>query len=79
VAKIGRPRTERAASARIVQIKLRLYPGEDDDLMAFFDVIPERLRAVMVKRSLRSGIQGEENSDMDGDDEMLDILDELIF
>jgi len=47
--------------------------------MAFFDVIPERLRAVMVKRSLRSGIQGEENSDMDGDDEMLDILDELIF
>ena len=79
MAKIGRPRTERAASARIVQIKLRLYPGEDDDLMAFFDVIPERLRAVMVKRSLRSGIQGEENSDMDGDDEMLDILDELIF
>jgi len=79
VAKIGRPKTERAASARIVQIKLRLYPGEDDDLITFFEGIPGRLRAVMVKRSLRSGIQGEENSDTDGDDEMLDVLDELMF
>ena len=46
----GRPRSRRAALARIVCIKLRLYPGEDDDLIAFFDAIPDRVRAAMVKR-----------------------------
>lgn len=53
----GRPPSLRAASARVVNIKLRLYPGEDDDLVAFFSRIPERLRAVCVKAALRSGSQ----------------------
>lgn len=39
----------------IVRVKLRLYPGEDDDLIVFFDSIPHRLRATMVKQALRSG------------------------
>ncbi len=53
----GRPPSLRAASVRVVNIKLRLYPGEDDDLMAFFSNIPRRLRAVCVKSALRSGTQ----------------------
>ena len=32
-----------------MHIKLRLYPGGDDDLVAFFDGIFPRLRAAMVK------------------------------
>ena len=54
----GRPRSQRAASARVVRIKLRLYPGEDDDLIAFFANVPKGLRATMVKMALRSGVEG---------------------
>ena len=60
MAKRGRPRSPRAASAKIIRIKLRLYPGEDDDLLEFFSGIPAGLRATMVKLALRSGVAGEE-------------------
>jgi len=40
-----------------VRIRLRLYPVEDDGLIAFFDSIASRLRAAMVKGALRSGVQ----------------------
>ena len=53
----GRPPSPRAALARIVCMKLRLYPGEDDDLIAFFDAMPDRVRAAMVKRGLCSGVR----------------------
>lgn len=74
----GRPRSPRAASARRVFVKLHLYPGEDDDLMAFFDEIPEGLRAAMVKRALRSGMPGGSPSSMPEDDALLDALDAFI-
>jgi hypothetical protein len=56
LARRGRPRSARAASAVIVHTKLRLYQGEDDDLIEFFSAIPLGLRASMIKRALRSGI-----------------------
>lgn len=55
MARPGRPKSARAASAQIVRLKLRLYPGEDDDLIAFFGDIPLGLRAASVKRALREG------------------------
>ena len=51
----GRPRSERTALALVVQVKLRLYP-EDQDLIAFFTSVPRGLRAAMVKQALRSGV-----------------------
>ncbi|MBN1936838.1 MAG: hypothetical protein JW934_19410 [Anaerolineae bacterium] len=36
-------------------IKLRLHPGEDDDLIAFFEAVPPRRRAQAVLVALRSG------------------------
>jgi hypothetical protein len=57
MARRGRPPSPRSTLVRVVNIKLRLYPGEDDDLMAFFSNIPDRLRAVCVKTALRSGTQ----------------------
>jgi len=57
MARRGRPPSPRTASARVVNIKLRLYPGEDDDLIAFFGGIIPRLRAACVKAALRSGMQ----------------------
>ncbi|MHB1458568.1 MAG: hypothetical protein ACYC0V_16790 [Armatimonadota bacterium] len=67
--KRGRPPSPRAASARMIHIKLRLYPGEDDDLIAFFDGIIPRLRAALVKQALRSGTStnGLNSSPNDGD------------
>lgn len=77
MAKRGRPHSPRAASARMIHIKLRLYPGEDDDLIAFFDGIIPRLRAVLVKQALRSGVQ-DTSQTVASDDRLLDALDSLV-
>jgi len=47
----GRPRRETV----VVRVKLRLHPGEDDDLIAFFASLPKRGRARAVIGALRSG------------------------
>ena len=70
----GRPRSHR--QVRIVQVKLRLYSGEDDDLIAFFASIPLRLRAAMVKQALRSGAA---QSAGDEDEDLFDALDAFIL
>ena len=62
----------------IVQIKLRLYPGEDDDLIAFFDSIPHRLRATMVKQALRSGTLTANEELTADDDGLFETLDSLV-
>ena len=78
MAKRGRPRSPRAASSRIVHIKLRLYPGEDDDLIAFFDGIFPRLRAAMVKQALRSGVVGSVACSDPPEDSVLGALDAFV-
>jgi hypothetical protein len=76
--KRGRPPSPRAASAKMIHIKLRLYPGEDDDLIAFFDDIIPRLRAARVKQVLRSGINDSQYLGNSKDDGILDALDVLV-
>lgn len=77
MAKRGRPPSPRAAAARIVHVKLRLYPGEDDDLSAFFDECLPRLRAAMVKQALRSGTK-DVSAVLDPEDEAMEMLDLLV-
>jgi hypothetical protein len=74
----GRPKSERAAHVQIVRIKLRLYPGEDDDLIAFFSTIPTGLRAASAKRALREGCHGGCANDRPPAEELLDALDAFI-
>ncbi len=62
----------------IVRVKLRLYPGEDDDLIVFFDSIPHRLRATMVKQALRSGTLTANEELTEDDDQLFEALDALI-
>jgi hypothetical protein len=62
---------------KVIQVKLRLYEGGDDDLIAFFSLIPPRLRAVMVKRALRSGAQTDAADPCDRGDDLL-ALDALV-
>ena len=47
----GRPRRETV----VVRVKLRLHPGEDNDLIDFFASLPERGRARAVIGALRTG------------------------
>ena len=75
MARRGRPRSERASSAHIVYVKLRLYAGEDDDLKHFFGSIPMGLRASMVKEALRSGRVVADQGGLSTDEELLHALD----
>ena len=72
----GRPPAPRAAV--VIQIKLRLRPEEDDDLICFFSSIPVGLRAIWVKQALREGVRVEDDTMPSGDDELLDALDAFI-
>ena len=78
MARRGRPRSERASSAHIVYVKLRLYPGEDDDLRDFFDSTPMGLRASMVKEALRSGRVVADQPELSDGEELLHALDSLL-
>jgi hypothetical protein len=67
-----RPKLDRPIT---VQVKLTLRPGLDDDLIAFFQTCPDRLRVASVKQALRSGglhITGEAEI---SDDDVLATLD----
>jgi hypothetical protein len=52
---MARPPLSPDAQPVIVMVKLRLYRGQDDDLLDFFQRLPARLRAASVKQALRSG------------------------
>jgi hypothetical protein len=49
----GRPPLEQPPV--VVQVKLLLYPGRDDDLIAFLAAVPARHKAAAVKARLRTG------------------------
>ena len=59
-------------------INLTLREGEDDDLIAFFERIPERQRVRAIKLALRTGDLATLQNDMDAEDDFLvDALDDL--
>ncbi len=59
-------------------INLTLREGEDDDLIAFFERIPERQRVRAIKLALRTGDLATLQSDIDAeDDSLVDALDDL--
>ena len=78
MARIGRPPSQRAATARLIYVKMRLYLGEDDDLIAFFEGIPRGLRAAMVKRALRSGVQVTVHEAEEESQALIDALEALV-
>jgi hypothetical protein len=70
----GRPRL--SVQPQIVNIKLRLYPDQDEDLLQFLQGVPERMRSSAVKMAMRSGnlSAAAENAAPEDDD-----LDGLLF
>jgi hypothetical protein len=53
MAKRGRPAN--VVPPLVVSVKLRLYPGQDDDLIAYLACSGPRLRATLVKLAMRQG------------------------
>ena len=75
-AKRGRPRL--VQPPRIYFIKLRLYPGQDDDRIVFLDAVPCRLRAAAVKGALRTGNLKVRLDGLPDDEQMADALSGLM-
>jgi hypothetical protein len=73
---MARPRLE--TQSIIFQVKFRLRPGEDDDLIAFMQSIPERLRVAAVKQALRAGGMSVQLAELPSDDEVESALDALL-
>ena len=74
----GRPSL--AVPARLIRITLSLRPGEDDDLLAFFDGLPAGSRARTVVTALRQGGVRETAVNQAFDEvELLAALDDLLF
>ncbi|GAB4397907.1 MAG: hypothetical protein OHK0052_20640 [Anaerolineales bacterium] len=48
-------RPPKSGTCRIYKLELRLWEGEDNDLITFFESIPERGRSRAIKFALRSG------------------------
>lgn len=72
-------RPERAGRPWTVQIKMQLYPSEDDDLLGFFGSIPPRLWAAMVKRALREGAGSVDLLDLPKETEIMEALEALVM
>lgn len=73
---MARPRL--AQRAVRIQVNMNLRPGEDDDLIAFFERIPLRLRVAAVKQALRSGGMSLQLDDLPSDYEVELALDGLL-
>ena len=74
----GRPRLP--VQAVVLNLKLRLRPGVDDDLITFFGQIPPRHRAGAAKAAMRSGnLATAVSADLPADEAVADALGELLL
>jgi hypothetical protein len=69
---------QKLAQPTIVQVKLTLRPGEDDDLISFFQACPDRLRVASVKQALRNGGLSFTGESETSDDDVLAALESLL-
>lgn len=75
-------RRRKSGTQRVFRLTLRLWVGEDDDLIAFFDTIPAGRRVAALKRMLRSGqiLQDLENpADLPTEADLDDLVSELML
>lgn len=75
----GRPRKPRHL-LRVFRFTLRLWVGEDDDLIGFLEDIPLGRRAAALKIALRGGtLGGFLVDDLPTDDELSDMAEEFLL
>ena len=76
-----RGRKKKDGKRTIIQFKLYLWDGEDDDLLAFFEGLPPRQRSAAIKLALRSGsaLSDLQSVDLNDDEEEMDFnLDDFL-
>lgn len=73
------PRPRKKGSRHIYRITLRLWEGEDDDLIAFLDAIAPGKRVRAVKQAMRGGNLAVDRDDEIDDDDLFDLVDGLLM
>lgn len=74
----GRPR--RTQEPKIFSVKLLLYAGRDDDLIAYLEAVPDRKRAAAIKTAMRNGNIGTiDFAGLPDDAELLDAFENLLL
>jgi hypothetical protein len=72
----GRPKL--AEPAIVYRLALTLRPGEDDDLIAFFDAVPLRGRPAALKQALRGNGFLSSASSYLSDEHLADALEQFL-
>ena len=69
-----RGRKKKDGERTILQFKLYLWEGEDDDLIAFFEGLPPRHRSAAIKMALRNGgtLVDLQSTDLDDEEDDMD-------
>lgn len=76
---MARPPLSEEDKPIIIMVKLRLYPGRHDRLIAFFKRIPDRLRAASVIQVINGGSLDTLNIDeLPSDDDIMASFDGLL-
>ncbi|MHC1732951.1 MAG: hypothetical protein AB9888_13110 [Bacteroidales bacterium] len=75
--KLGRPPLSQETV--VVQIKLRLKVGQDDDLIKFFDNIPKGQIPACLKSALRSGNIDIFPEELVEEYEIMNMIDNMVF
>lgn len=77
---MGRPR--KTGRQRVFRLTLRLWMGEDDDLIAFFDAVPPGKRVTALKVALRNGQMLDASTGIDSlptEEDLDDLMDDLVM
>lgn len=75
---MGRPR--KTGKGRIFRLTLRLWEGEDDDLIDFLNAYPRGQRVSALKVALRGGqLLTPKLDDLPDEDDLDDLMDELLM
>lgn len=73
-------RSRKTGQLRIYRLTLRLWEGEDDDLIAFLESFPIGKRVVAVKSAMRNGqLLILEADDLPDDDDLAAFADDLLL
>ena len=68
----------RLSPPKIYNVKLYLRAGQDDDLIAFMESVPDKLRAKAVMQAMRSGKLAVAMDNLPSDDEVESSLAALV-
>ncbi len=73
-------RSRKTGQLHIYRLTLRLWEGEDDDLIAFLESFPTGKRVVAAKSAMRNGqLLSLKTDDLPNDDDLATFADNLLF